>query len=100
MKHRVFIAATLCTAALGGVHAQPAQPAPSPRAEIVWTRPICANPDRYIGWPSVARLQNGDLIAVFSGDREVLVAAARREDSARNVRCRAGFPPSGIDGQR
>ncbi len=70
MKHRVFIAATLCAAALGGVHAQPARPAPSPRAEIVWTRPICANPDRYIGWPSVARLQNGDLIAVFSGDRE------------------------------
>ena len=39
------------------------------RAEILWTRPICVETNRYIGWPSVCRLKNGDLLAVFSGDR-------------------------------
>lgn len=41
-----------------------------PRAEIAWVKDICVEKDRYIGWPSVCRLRNGDLIAVFSGDRE------------------------------
>lgn len=40
------------------------------RAEILWTRKIAVEPGRYIGWPTVCRLRNGDLIAVFSGDRE------------------------------
>jgi len=40
------------------------------RAEILWTRPICIEENRYIGWPSVCRLQNGDVLAVFSGDRD------------------------------
>jgi hypothetical protein len=39
------------------------------RAEIRWTRPICIEKDRYIGWPSVCRLANGEILAVFSGDR-------------------------------
>ena len=43
------------------------------RAEILWTRTICSEKDRYIGWPTVCRLKNGDLIAVFSGDREAHV---------------------------
>ena len=40
-----------------------------PRAEILWERTVCREPGRYIGWPSVTQLENGDLIAVFSGDR-------------------------------
>ena len=40
------------------------------RAEIRWVRPICVETNRYIGWPSVCRLKNGDIIAVFSGDRD------------------------------
>ena len=40
------------------------------RAELLWTRPICVETNRYIGWPTVCRLKNGDLLAVFSGDRE------------------------------
>ena len=40
------------------------------RAEILWTRPICVETNRYIGWPTVCRLRNGDLLAVFSGDRD------------------------------
>ena len=40
------------------------------RAEIIWTKPICKEPGRYIGWPTVCRAKNGDLLAVFSGDRD------------------------------
>ena len=36
------------------------------RAEIVWTKALCKEPGRYIGWPTVCRAQNGDLLAVFS----------------------------------
>ena len=43
------------------------------RAEIFWTRTICREEGRYIGWPTVCRLKNGDIIAVFSGDREAHV---------------------------
>lgn len=39
-------------------------------AVVKWVKPICTEQDRYIGWPSVARLANGDLLAVFSGDRD------------------------------
>ncbi len=40
------------------------------RAEILWTKSLCKEPGRYIGWPTVCRAKNGDLIAVFSGDRD------------------------------
>ena len=40
------------------------------RAEIRWVRSICVETNCYIGWPSVCRLKNGDIIAVFSGDRD------------------------------
>ena len=40
------------------------------RAEIKWVKPICVEKDRYIGWPTVCRLANGDVLAVFSGDRD------------------------------
>ncbi len=43
------------------------------RAEILWTRTICREEGRYIGWPTVCRLKNGEIIAVFSGDREAHV---------------------------
>ena len=39
-------------------------------AEVLWTKPICVETNRYIGWPSVCRLKNGELMAVFSGDRD------------------------------
>lgn len=42
-----------------------------PHARIVWTRPLCKEPKRYIGWPTIARRRNGELLAVFSGDRDV-----------------------------
>ncbi len=40
------------------------------RAEILWTRVICKQPGRYIGWPSVCVRKNGEVLAVFSGDRD------------------------------
>ena len=40
------------------------------RAEILWTRPICVETNRYMGWPTVTRLKNNDLVVVFSGDRD------------------------------
>ena len=40
------------------------------RAEILWTKPICVESGRYVGWPTVCRLHNGELMAVFSGDRD------------------------------
>jgi len=40
------------------------------RAEIVWTRMLCKQPGRYIGWPTVCARANGELLAVFSGDRD------------------------------
>ncbi len=39
-------------------------------AEIISTRVICKEPGRYIGWPSVAKTRGGELLAVFSGDRD------------------------------
>ena len=40
------------------------------KAEIRWTRPICVEEGRYVGWPTVCRLANGEILAVFSGDRD------------------------------
>ena len=49
---------------------QKSPPNSQARAEIKWVRPICVETNRYIGWPSVCRLKNGDVVAVFSGDRK------------------------------
>lgn len=40
------------------------------QTRIVESRVICKQPGRYIGWPSVARTPDGELLAVFSGDRD------------------------------
>ena len=40
------------------------------RAAVKWDRAICKEKDRYIGWPTVIRLKNGDILAAFSGDRD------------------------------
>ena len=41
------------------------------RAEIIWTRPLCKEPGRYIGWPTIGKGPNGDLLAVFSRDSHI-----------------------------
>ncbi|MDA3924248.1 MAG: sialidase family protein [Kiritimatiellae bacterium] len=40
------------------------------RAELIWTKVLCKEPGRYIGWPTVCLRKNGELLAVFSGDRD------------------------------
>lgn len=40
------------------------------KATILWSKTLCKQPESYIGWPSVAVAKNGDILVVFSGDRE------------------------------
>lgn len=60
------------------------------RGEIISTRVICKQPGRYIGWPSVAKTRDGELLAVFSGDRDEHVCPwgktqmVRSRDNGRN----------------
>lgn len=68
----LFIAASdaFSSEASGTLHGAPVMQA---RAEIVWTRAICKEPGRYIGWPTVCARKSGELLAVFSGDRDAHV---------------------------
>jgi len=45
----------------------------SKQATVLSTSVICKQPGRYIGWPTVGRMPNGELLAVFSGDRDAHV---------------------------
>ncbi len=42
-------------------------------ATIQDSQVICKQPDRYIGWPTIARTSDDELIVVFSGDRDAHV---------------------------
>lgn len=42
-------------------------------ATVISTRVICEQPGRYIGWPTIARMRSGELLVVFSGDRDAHV---------------------------
>jgi len=39
-------------------------------SEIIETKAICKQNNRYIGWPTIACAPDGTLHAVFSGDRD------------------------------
>jgi sialidase-1 len=39
-------------------------------AAIRWSRAICKEPENYLGWPAIAQKADGELLVVFSGDRE------------------------------
>ena len=39
-------------------------------ATIISTKVICKQEGRYIGWPSITKTGRGELLAVFSGDRD------------------------------
>ena len=41
--------------------------------DILETKVICKQPDRYIGWPTIARTKSGELLVVFSGNRDAHV---------------------------
>lgn len=42
-------------------------------SEVIETRPLCKQQDRYIGWPTIASAPDGTVHVVFSGDREAHV---------------------------
>jgi sialidase-1 len=39
-------------------------------AEVLWSRVICKEQGRYIGWPTIVQTKSGQLLVVFSGDRD------------------------------
>ncbi len=39
-------------------------------ATIIETKVICKEPNRYIGWPTIAKTSSGELVSVFSGNRD------------------------------
>ena len=89
----IFLAGAISGAAIGEnvravqfLHGVPREQA---LASIVWTRDICTSKDRYVGWPTVCRRKNGELVAVFSGDREGRRARERYAAHARYRRGRA-----------
>jgi len=47
-----------------------AEPGDQGIAEVLSTEVICKQPGRYIGWPTITRTRQGELLAVFSGDRD------------------------------
>ena len=56
-----------------------------PLAAILETRVLCKQPGKYIGWPTIAVAPNGDLLVVFSGDRDAHVSPDGRTQMVRST---------------
>ncbi len=69
-------------------------PAQQRRAEIVWTKVLCKEPGRYIGWPTVCARKNGELLAVFSGDRDGHVCPFGKVQMVRSADQGATWTPA------
>ena len=54
------------------------------KTEILTTKVLCKQPGRYIGWPSITKAKNGDILAVFSGDRYGHVCMAGKTQMVRS----------------
>lgn len=75
MQINTILAAALCLAAASAaLGEEPATirdtPVRQARAQILSIDVLCKEPGRYIGWPTVCRRKTGEMIAVFSGDRD------------------------------
>jgi len=46
---------------------------PGQDAEIISTKVICKQQGKYIGWPSITKTRSGELLVVFSGNRDAHV---------------------------
>jgi len=46
---------------------------PNSIASIIESKVICKQENRYIGWPSITQTRSGELLVVFSGDRDAHV---------------------------
>jgi len=54
-------------------------------ARIVETKVICKQPNRYMGWPTIGKLPGGELLAVFSGDRDAHVDPFGKTQLVRSI---------------
>jgi len=54
-------------------------------ARIVETKVICKQPNRYMGWPTIGKLPGGELLAVFSGDRDAHVDPFGKTQFVRSI---------------
>ena len=73
-------------------------PAHQKRAEILWTKVLCKEPGRYIGWPTVCARKNGELVAVFSGDRDEHVCPFGKVQMVRSADQGATWTPAATIG--
>ena len=49
------------------------KPVQNSNAEIISTRVICKQAGKYIGWPSITQTSSGEILVVFSGNRDAHV---------------------------
>ena len=73
MTRLSFLAVLLASTGLAAANPErdyPVAPKHQSLADILWTKPICLEEGRYIGWPTVIVTQKGTLLAAFSGDRD------------------------------
>jgi len=69
----------VCSLSTIDVTAEPQQ------ADVISTTVICKEHDRYIGWPTIALTLKGELIAVFSGDRDEHVCPWGKTEMVRSA---------------
>ena len=53
-------------------------------AQVRWSKAICKEPGDYIGWPSIARKVDGELLVVFSGGRDTHVCPYGKTELVRS----------------
>ena len=73
MTRLSFLVVLLASTGLAAANPErdyPVAPKRQALADILWTKPICIEEGRYIGWPTVIVTQKGTLLAAFSGDRD------------------------------
>ena len=56
----------------------------APAAQILSKQIICKEPGRYIGWPTIIRTRAGELIIVFSGDRDSHICPYGKTEMVRS----------------
>ena len=52
--------------------------------KVQWSRVICKQPGNYLGWPTIGRTADGELLVVFSGDREAHVCPYGKNQMIRS----------------
>jgi sialidase-1 len=62
-----------------------ASPPTSTKATIHSHKVVCKEPGKYLGWPTIAQLPSGELIVVFSGDREEHVCPYGKTELVRST---------------